>query len=142
MRWNCKLGQVAPITVKLGSLQGGGGSSPILRLRVVRVYILLYCIKGKDGRCEFLSEKQCEKRNVLEGRERKTQQIYNEVQQRMAEEDDKERKTRKRRVREVDLEGVDDGVELYNLLTDSGDPSLQVIWDYTFFKFRLGKHSK
>ena len=53
MVWWSKLGVARPISVRLRSLVGGGGATPLLRVLVARVYPLLYCVRT-GSRTEYI----------------------------------------------------------------------------------------
>ena len=123
VRWNTRLGQCAPIAVGLSSLIEGGGATAMLRLRVVRSYPMMYCVK-EGGKSRFLTEKEWEALRSRAGGGEGVQKIYREVEEMVKKEEGIV--GQKLKVKEKDLVGVDCGEELLRLVTASGDPGLVV----------------
>ena len=122
VRWNTRLGQCAPIAVGLGSLLEGGGATAMLRLRVVRRYPMMFCVKDAGGRSRFLTEKEWEAMRSRAGGGEGVQKIYCEVEEMVKKEEGIV--GQKLKVKEKDLVGVECGEELLRLVTASGDPGL------------------
>ena len=121
VRWDTRLGQCAPIAVGLSSLLEGGGSTAMLRLRVVRSYPIMFCVKD-GGRSKFLTEKEWEARRSRGVGDEGVQKIYREVEEKIKKEEGIV--GQKLKVRERDLAGVECGEELLRLVTASGDPGI------------------
>ena len=122
VRWHQRLGRSAPLTVGLAGLLEGGGGAPLLRCRVARLYPLLYWVKEQGGGSSYLTERQWEERQGREG-EGGLHALVAEVERGVAREEQQGR-SRSKRLRERELEGVTCGEELYDLVTASGDPHL------------------
>ena len=123
VRWDIRLGQCAPISVGLGSLLEGGGTTAMLRLRVVRSYPMMYCVK-EGGKSRFLTEKEWEALRSRTGGREGVQKIYSEVEEMVKKEEGLV--GQKLKVKEKDLVGVECGEELLRLVNASGDPGLVV----------------
>ena len=123
VRWRQRLGKAAPLAVDLASLLPGGGTAPLLRLRVARRYPLLYCVKEQGGKSLFLSEREWEVREQGRGSDASLHALYREVEERLA----REEAPPAIRVRERELRGVTCGEQLYTLVAGSGDPGLAAI---------------
>ena len=93
----------------------------MLRLRVVRSYPIMFCVKD-GGRSTFLTEKEWEARRSRGVGDEGVQKIYREVEEKIKKEEGIV--GQKLKVRERDLAVVECGEELLRLVTASGDPGI------------------
>ena len=94
----------------------------MLRLRVVRRYPMMFCVKDAGGRSRFLTEKEWEAMRSRAGGGEGVQKIYCEVEEMVKKEEGIV--GQKLKVKEKDLVGVECGEELLRLVTASGDSGL------------------